>query len=184
MAKRSPSEIDAEYSKRLGDFIQTFGQLEVALFYLLCDVAEINEEVGRALFSGTRADGLIANIRRCFEARNIDIPEDTERALQQSAILNGARNDTVHLIRDWEARKKGKTTFTNRMRYLPRTARTVTITAGDLEAMDFDAFAIEAFLLNTKYSDESRYTLPRAWRYKPPSQASKGRKTRKTGQKL
>jgi hypothetical protein len=170
MAKQSPSDFDAEYSQRLGDFIQQFSQLELALFYLLCKVAHVDEKIGQALFSGARADALISLIRRCHEAREIEIPPDTERALQQIAVLNGARNDTVHLIRDWQA-PRGKRTFTNKMRYPPRTAKTVTISASDLEAMDSDTLAIEGFLLN-----DCEYLLPATWRYRPPTQASKGRK--------
>ena len=86
------------YYVELGYFINAFSFMETGLFLVLCKVARIPQPIGLALFSGTRADAFLSLIRRAHEARNIEIKPWLERALQQAAIINGVRNDLVHLI--------------------------------------------------------------------------------------
>lgn len=172
------------YYYRLGLFITQFSFFEAALFLALCKVAGIKQGMGQALFSGARADALLTLIRRAHEARGLPIKPWLDRALQQAALINGVRNDLVHLI---ISKESPGFTLTSEFRKMSGRAKSVTVTLETIEALCddlltiFDAMCLAAKTLNPEGKARWRKLLESAqkpWRYKPPEQES-SRQTRR-----
>lgn len=196
MAKEPSEPFEERYWRRLGAFIHQFTIMEVQFFRLLCAVAKIEIGIGRALFNGTRLDGLINNIRRCHEALEMEVSPVLEGALVQAAILNGARNDAIHLLaKEWPEEGDDHTALllTNSHRYMPGKAKTVPLSPRNLEAMWLDAQQINliAWMMtserlepgSTKEFKDEWAALYAPWLYKSPEQSSSRRKPRARRQK-
>jgi hypothetical protein len=52
------------YWQTLGQFIETFADIEARMFYLLASYSNVSIDVAKALFSGTRVEAAIKLIRR------------------------------------------------------------------------------------------------------------------------
>lgn len=165
------------YHLQVGRFIFNFSRLEVGLFKELCHIAQLETTVGKALLSGHRSETLISLIRRCYEARNMEIPPLLERVLQRASLLNNVRNDLVHLT---VTSSMGEMVASNRARYMPTKAKEVTVSSAMVDAIWRDTFQARRAL---EYLDGERRGSPRItsshyadihdpWRYKPPEQAS------------
>lgn len=180
-----PDHVLERYRHALGEFLHDFAWLEVCLFNLLCAAADIDEGIGRALFSGTRSDQLCQFIRRCFIARNLTMEPYLDRALSHVAVLNKARNEAVHFT-TFEIEDEGEAVLaTNQFRYMPDGVINRLLTPEVLYAMSKDARIVPAMIsvaeaeLREPESTgellaEMRNVQP-AWRYKPPSQAHRQR---------
>ena len=68
--------LETLYYNSLGSFIHIFGLAEAVLKRLLAQTVGVDEKTALAIFSGVRADGISSLIRRCYEAREIEIPNE------------------------------------------------------------------------------------------------------------
>ncbi len=168
------------YQSALGQFIHDFTILELFIFSLLCAAAGVTDEIGRAIFSGTRADQMISLIKRCFEVREREIPEFLNRAFLQAGVLNKARNEVVHFVTMSIEDDDDAVYATSTMRTIASKAKELTIQPEALEAMAQDArilpamFNVAMFEITepesvTGLSDAMREPFP-AWHYIPATE--------------
>lgn len=174
------------YTRSLGGFIHDFTLLEISLFRLLCEAAELTEEIGYALFSGARADAMIQQIRRCYRARGWEALPFLESALSQITAINSLRNIAVHFVTLEVEDDDREVLATSQLRYLPENARDMRISPETLDDASKDCRVIGAVLMVA--SEEIRQpgstgqlgvetaATPLSWRYKPPSQDNPRRK--------
>lgn len=174
-----PDSALSRYRYALGEFIHDFSWLETRLFDLLCTVAGVTEEIGQALFSGTRADQLISFIKRCYVAQELELEPYVARAFAQVSVINAARNKAVHFVTLGLEDSETEVFVTNRFRHLRRDWKDEAHTAEMLRAMAKDTRIISAILTvadseakepgsTGKLLSEMR-GKQRPWRYKPPS---------------
>lgn len=167
------------YRRALGSFIHDFTVLEVSRFRLLCVAAGVTEEVGQALFSGARADGMLQQIRRCYRAREWKIEPHLESALSQVVIINSARNAAVHYLTLQVEDDERAVLATNHLRYPRENAKEVRISPESLDEAGSDCRRIGAVLSvatfeirepgSTGKLGQNMKSAPPAWRYRPPS---------------
>jgi len=89
-------DLERLYYRSLGLYIHLFGLTEAMLRRVLTETVGVDEPTALAIFSGVRADGISSLIRRCYEARNVELPAELSALLQQFAVLNNLRNDLIH----------------------------------------------------------------------------------------
>lgn len=173
------------YRHALGSFVHDFAILEVALFRLLCAVSAVSDEIGKALFSGMRADALVANLRRCYQARGCEIGNGIEAALSQTTAINGARNVVIHYVTLAIEDDETEVLAFNDLRYSAQNARQERFSPEILDQMSHDLRIISAILSFEKadivepgsivIAEETRQR-PHTWQYKPPARQNPRRK--------
>src|SRR5688500_3306553 len=93
---------DTSFELALGRFIIAFADAEAELHRVLIHYSQVSDAVARALFSGTRAKGMIDFIRSI--AHNSEMPaerrEDLEHVFGQLAAINTMRDHLVHHASD------------------------------------------------------------------------------------
>lgn len=165
------------YRLALGRFIHDFAILEASIFDLPCAVAGVSDEIGGALFSGTRAEQTLSFIKRCYEVRELEIPLYVLRAADQVGLLNSGRNDAVHFPTFSIEDDEDHVVATNALRALPARRRDGVLSPADLEAMARDARILPAYFTvaacelrepdsTETLSEEMRGSQP-PWTYKP-----------------
>ena len=168
-----------EFSHELGRFIQLWSSVELALYKLVLFYAGIDEDVGRALLSGTRTKALIQALRTLSDTTEripADRRQQVKTILSQIAVIGDARDEIVHnttgglLFGNGEP-KVHVSKVHRATRIDNATARL--FTAEDLRSMIGDSRSIFKILQLVKVADKSvfeasmsAYGLPRAWRYK------------------
>ena len=87
-----------EYFKQLGMFVSLFPQTESYVFLFLVLTLGIGLEIGKAVFSGTRAKDAIGLIRRIFAVKQFltDLLITAGPCFEQIFIINQIRNYLVH----------------------------------------------------------------------------------------
>jgi hypothetical protein len=93
---------DPDYWQALGEFVESFADTEIALFYHLVRAAKIEEDVARALFGGERAANYVNLITRIWEVRppTDEIRQELEPVFQWFFAINDTRNIIIH-YRSW-----------------------------------------------------------------------------------
>lgn len=170
-------EFGEEFYPPLGRFIRNFTFLEYWLYRELLYVADITPGIGKALFSGTRADTLTTLIRRCYEAKGLQLEPLIERILQHTSLLNAARNDAVHSRYVFGL---DEVTMDNKHRTLAGRAKESKLSIELLDDMSADAWqGGSALMARARERERPGLTKPETlasfdepWRYKPPSPAS------------
>jgi hypothetical protein len=89
---------DPSYLRVLGNFVEAFAQLEAMMFQSLRFYAGVETPTARALFSGTRVDAAMQNIRRIWEVHPIapGRKADMENLFQQIKLIADLRNKIIH----------------------------------------------------------------------------------------
>ena len=180
-----------EYWAALGRFVHEFSRVERLLQMLLKQIAGVSDEVGRAIFSDTRAHAGKDAVRRILEARGVHAALQRLRpALDHLGNINGIRNNVVH----WGAVHDGSDDLLVSNAHLAPTenrAREFRISPRDLTAMSIDLYQIGIFFIVEMRTDAGAMTekemevwapvLKEPWLYKPPQQRRASPQKRDTG---
>ena len=96
--RRAREEHDA-FVSAIGQLTLAWSDLETVLYKLLKHYAGVTEAVGRAIFSGTRASGMVKFIRAIADNTEMDQARraDLEEIFGQAIALNSMRDFVVHL---------------------------------------------------------------------------------------
>jgi hypothetical protein len=173
----------APYWRALGEFIHQFAATESIFQWALRGEAGVSDKVGRAVFSGTRAEAARQYMRRIWEANGKKPPPILERAFDQMAILTAARNDIVHFGALPNAEQE--LIVSNRyFAHADRTLRESAISPSILNEMIEDIHTIKFCILSHVFTYYGEKLAPsreafrelgmRPWRYKPPQPSGKG----------
>lgn len=177
-----------EYHKQLGLFASVFAQVEAHLFVLLIVLAGVTLPIGRALFSGTRALEAISLMRRVMTVK--PPPENIRTTLEavfaQLVLINDIRNHVIHYGIGFA---ETEYVSSNAIRALSEDKkREFTASPIDLHNISSDLTDANAALsyCTAVLRNKEPASVPlavtkaqqRAWLYKLPEPAPKGRKTR------
>lgn len=93
---------EEEFERALGRFIIAFADAEAELYKVLVQYSQVTDPVARAIFSGTRAKGMIDFIRSIAHnsAMSADRRDDLEQVFVQLAAINTMRDHLVHHASD------------------------------------------------------------------------------------
>ncbi len=87
---------DDKYHLALGRFVDAFSTAEHNLKFALAAVANIPRDTAKAIFSGVRVSVSISFIRRIYESRTQDIPQDINDALSHMNTILTERDQIMH----------------------------------------------------------------------------------------
>jgi hypothetical protein len=174
-----------EYWKALGQFISEFARTEKTLQFLLRHYAEVSENVGKAIFHGTRIDAAKDHINRILEATdNLEAKNRLERPFAQLGVISGMRNNIVH----WGSTRKGPDDFlvsNSSLAHTKERLREFQISPRALRAMSLDLFAISVhFVMEMRRAGEPEIVeefseiVNAPWLYKPPQPTPQTKGTR------
>jgi hypothetical protein len=175
------------YYRALGEFIDSFSEIERYVHILLCQEAAVNGIIGAAVFSGVRIDQAKDLINRIRQAKNLPIDQDLQRIFSQITVITKARNDIVHYGADFV---DGGFIVSNLIAaHIPERKREFSANPQDLDDMTNDLKAIRCGIsaymledvmhvkdvrsreaddrLRKKINEYRKYT-DAPWRYKPP----------------
>lgn len=162
---------DVKFECALGRFIIAFADAEAELYKVLVQYSQVTHPVARALFSGTRAKGMMDFIRSI--AHNTAMPsdrrEDLEHVFIQFTAINTMRDHLVHHTSDsysFDDPKKRIVANTRASRY--GNAKGYEIGSDTIDAMTWDLYGISNHL-NMHWGP--REGLFRPWRENPEDQA-------------
>jgi len=159
--------LDAEFERALGRFVIAFADAEAELHKVLVSYCKTDDAVARALFSGTRAKGMIDFIRSI--AHNSAMPterrNDLEYVFTQLTAINSMRDHLVHHSSNsysFNDPKKRIVANTRASRY--GNAKGYEIGIETIDAMTWDLYAI-ANHLNMHWGPREGPFVP--WRENP-----------------
>jgi hypothetical protein len=170
------SSQNEKYWAALGAFIETFAVVEDVLNSFLISYAKVTPGVGRALFSGTRCDAAIDNVRRIRTVKRAPQDEGLETVFVHLKAISNVRNFLVHYE---HVGKDDDRIVSDRSRALtPDRVREHRVSSALLNEMTRDLHYI-ANRLNFRrwnpgglrletYSSHTRHVLTAAWQYIPP----------------
>jgi hypothetical protein len=176
----SPRIFTDEYYRALGQFVSRFSEIEGAMQVVLWHFANVRTSVGRAVFSGVRADDACNKITRISDADNW--PEGKKAQLKiisdRLGILRTFRNDILHYGGRWESVDTWVVTnelyahVPSKIKNTPVTTKILEYAASDLEKLGAHIFYL---IYGDQLKEENRQffneALERAWLYTPPQQA-------------
>jgi hypothetical protein len=91
MPKLDPIEVIGYY-RALGEFVDTFANIEEVIFLYLSELAGVDHDTARAVFSGVRIHDAISFIKRIAEVRGVQLSAELDDVLGQLQIINDVRN--------------------------------------------------------------------------------------------
>jgi hypothetical protein len=164
----------------LGRFVNQFSTSESLVFLFLADLLKMNKDECNAITSGAKIEVCCSYIKRVYEARSTEIPNDVSQCLDQVSIINKLRNDLLH---------RGATsdfTVSNEVRALPGRVESYKI---DLQMLrnatqDLSKITMTLNLVINPVDDISperermKEVANGPWRYKPPSPINNHQKNR------
>lgn len=172
---------DDNYHLALGRFVDAFATAEHNLKFALAATAGISREVAQVLFTATRVDVAIGQIRNLYDARGIVIEQEVDNALSQMKSILTVRNAIMHYGAIFDGSHFVTSTAAHT---LPKQAKTFRYELNDLERMTSDLLAIghrfiwmavhmlpNAYPEAIKLLDEAAMT---PLQFKPPQPSSKG----------
>jgi len=176
------------YWTALGRLTEELSNVEHALFGTMVYLVEVPDDIGKAIFSGTRSDLAISYITRILEVRDIhDIRAEIHKIFCQLRIIYSARNIIVH--HGWSVSREHNTEFyfaTFKEAHIEDKLRELTLTVDDINAMAVDARTACAKLICIWKLLGKSHDFPilptaiaqRPWLYKPPQQAGARKRPR------
>jgi hypothetical protein len=182
----------APYWRALGQFIHHFAATEALFQSVLRTEAQVTDKVGRAIFSGTRAEEAKKLMRRIWEANGKAPPPILERAFEQMGYLTAARNDIVHFgarVNEEQELVVSNSSFAHAERTLRESAISPSILVAMTDDLNTILMCLAAHILS--YHGE-KFNLGREliheigmkpWKYKPPPPVGKGQKPQNTSPK-
>ncbi len=170
---------DENFERALGRFIIAFADAESELHKVLVQYSQVSDPIARALFSGTRAKGMIDFIRSI--AHNSAMPADRrgdlEHVFAQLSTINTMRDHLVHHASDsysFDDPKKRIVANTRASRY--GNAKGYEIGTDTIDAMTWDLYGISNHLNMhwgprdgpfRPWRENPEDEKPTAWAYKP-----------------
>jgi hypothetical protein len=130
---------DDSYHLALGRFVDAFATAEHNLKFALAATAGVSREVAQALFSGTRVDVAIGQIRQLHEAKAISMEPEVDRVLSQMKSILTVRNAIMHYGAVFDG---SHFTTTTSAHTLPKQTKTSRHKLADLEHMTADLLVI------------------------------------------
>jgi hypothetical protein len=180
-----------EYWEALGEFVSTFSSVEVNMQLALWTFAGLSKPMANALLAGsTRIDSAINLMNKISVAQKwrAERKKELNAISTQLGIINKIRNDILHY--GAESASQGEWIVSNKvLAATQKRIRTTKITVRALHSMTDDLVAIESRLVYLAWGSlmpaKTRRIFKRRepWRYKPPSGAVRGRKSRKSRRK-
>lgn len=182
-----PSRINLEdvaaYYRALGEFVDTFANVEEVMFLYLAALVGVDHDTARAVFSGVRIRDAISYIKRIAEVRGAQLAAELDEVLGQLQIINDVRNLILHhpTSEKWRSgslvqsiSNVGRALTAERIKEIP-------ISAAILMDMQYDLFRIQVFLVHEfaclAIPEGERDAIDRlgpvqigAWLYKPAQQ--------------
>ena len=127
------------YHLALGRFVDAFATAEHNLKFALAATAGVSREIAQALFSSTRVDVAITQIRQLHEANGATLHSEVDRALSQMKAILIVRNAIMH----YGAIVEGNHFTTSTSAHtLPKQTKTSRYELIDLERMTADLIVI------------------------------------------
>jgi hypothetical protein len=176
-------QAEEDFAYALGRFIMAWSDTETELYRALLHYSGVSGDVGRAIFSGTRAKTMVNFIRAIVS--NTKAPkarvDDLDFIFRQLNWINDARDRFVHFSSETMGYKRDDPTvrlLTNRHRtsYVGK-GYALPVSAKTLEDMTWDLYGITNHLqmhfvpqpdgFHVWEENEGERTT---WRYKPPPQ--------------
>ena len=170
-------ELD-QYWRALDEFVHRFSQVEEALQLVLWHYAHVPIPTARALFSGTRVDAAMSQIRRLQTVKphitQLEL-DQVEHVFTQLGKINKLRNDVVHF--GTQTHRPDAFTVTNQLLALtPDKIRETPISVEILKDLSSDLVKIATHLMVFRLppvtaqprSQKIGKILNAAWRYTPP----------------
>lgn len=130
---------DDTYHLALGRFVDAFATAEHNLKFALAATAGVSRDTAQALFSSTRADVAITQIRQIHEAHGITLDSEVDRALSQMKAILTVRNAIMHYGAEFDG--SHFTTDTS-AHTLPKQAKANRYELIDLERMTADLLVV------------------------------------------
>ena len=164
-----------QYWRNLGRLLHYFAQAEGDLIALLRTASGVTNEIGGALFHGTRVESAKDLINNVLEStRRSDVKDQLSVPLAQLATIATVRNNLVH----WGVNHDGsdKLLVSNAHKY-PNKIKEYRISAKDFDNIYFDIERINIWIiLLDSYLDDGDPSeldrwgnyLRRPWLYMPP----------------
>jgi hypothetical protein len=170
------------FLRAIGELTLAWSDLEVVLCKVLMRYAGVDDKVGRAIFSGTRAAGMIKFILAIAENTSMEAARlaDLEHLFQQIKSINTMRDFIVHHVNGSEtefqlSNPSERVLTDDRRAGRPTKAKTVLVGSSSLLAMRDDLFECcwrfhaHLRLANDPFQPGSGANGKRnPWRYKPP----------------
>jgi hypothetical protein len=185
---------ERQYLESLGRFISAFAETEVNLQTVLWHFAGVPSPTAPAVFSGVRVDAAMKLINRIAEAQKWKKTrkEKLTPVFQRLGQITKLRNDILHYGAKPSSLNFTTWTVTNRL--FAHTAARIRETHVSSETLDHatrDLQKISSHLIVIAWGQlmprKTRASvaegLKHAWRYKPPPEGGKARKSRKAPQK-
>jgi hypothetical protein len=188
MPKRG-THIRERYWRALGKFVDEFAAIETAIHILLMQRTNTPLDIARAVFSGVRIQEAMKLIGRVSEVRPLDAKTkaDQKYVFAQLNVITDFRNAILH----YGARTITPSEFevTNWLMALNESRQVkIRVSAKTLLQLVHDLRKIEVHLMARHMLREPDLMLPftrselnllnASWRYIPPEQAQRRRKTR------
>jgi len=190
IAAREEESFEAQrsYWEALGQFVSRFAEIERAMQILLRSIAGVHDHVGKAVFSGVRADAAKDLINRTLDAKGDETTKAAlKRHFEQFGIITKIRNDILHYGAQFDSLNRA--TISNAIvTHIPDRLRKFQITPDDLEDMTIDLNVIKIGIyvaLGLEYGSKEWlahwYPLSQSpWLYKQPPPASQSGRPPKT----
>ncbi|MEX2166833.1 MAG: hypothetical protein WD852_07405 [Methyloceanibacter sp.] len=183
MAKRQ-THIRERYWRALGKFVDDFAAVEMAMVLLLMIRTNTPLDVGRAIFSGVRIKEAMALIGRVGEVRPLDdeTKADQEYVFAQLRVIIEFRNDILHYgsqtitPTEFEVSNWLIALDESRLRKQRISAKTLLQLVHDLRKIELHLQS--RHILRDAVTRSEQRVLRSSWRYIPPEQAPRRRKTR------
>lgn len=180
---RIAQEEHRKFVSALGELTLAWSDLEIVLFKLLKHYAGVSDDVGRALFSGTRARAAIAFIDAIADNTNMDSArrDDLRQIFAQIATLNQMRDFVIHNVDGSEQRFKDDNPSERLLSDVTRVSRkknAKVVYIGSAILADMRADCIECCWRLHPHWDPQNNPFkpgsatggrPAAWRFKAPS---------------
>lgn len=167
----------------IGRFTLAWADMESALYSVLRYYAKVTDDIGRAIFSGSRAKTMMEFVEAIAHNTNLEKPrrDDLEDVFGQLKSIGTMRDRLTHHVdgseQRFEEHDPGRRYLTNARRVM-RKGREFEVLIGsqDIETMRQDVFACCWRLLAHKndlfvpeYIAGNTFTsVPQPWLYKPP----------------
>ena len=133
------------FVRAIGELTLAWSDLETVLYKLLKHYAGVSDAVGRAVFSGTRASGMISFIRAISDNTELDSARriDLEEIFAQVGAINSMRDFLVHHVsgseQEFEPENPSERVLTDALRVSRfKKARRIYVGSRTLFAMQID----------------------------------------------
>lgn len=177
------------YWQSLGRFVTEFASLEATMQLTLWQYAKVSPNIGRAVFSGVRADAAMGLIRRISKVEKWEkSKKDTvEELFAHLGAINSIRNDLIHFgvqpggDGSWHITNAFLALTDDHMKKHPVSDKILDQMTHDLRKIIYSLFLLAVNVSGAKgLLDVFRKQADAPWQYKPAPQSNNPGKSRKS----